>query len=260
MSKKVYLVQVNVTYSSTIAYLPYAAGCLAAYAWNDEEIKKNFELADIICIRHKPEENLEKIVNPAVVGFSCYVWNMEYNLLLARMIKEKHPECLIVFGGHNVPDDTSLLEKHSFIDVLMHSEGEEPFSLMLKAVADGSDFFGIPDISFRNGDSIITTEKKRIYDISEYPSPYTTGMFDPIIEEYPYIRLWLTVTKNKEMTPYQAIQEIGFDAYEKFGVWLFVVSQPSTMRRVKNGYANPLINPINPQINGSQKRNSRASV
>jgi hypothetical protein len=87
--KKVYLVQINVTYSSTIAYLPYAAGCLAAYAWNDEEIKNKFELADILCIRHKPEENLERIKNPSVVGFSCYVWNMEYNLLLARMIKEK---------------------------------------------------------------------------------------------------------------------------------------------------------------------------
>ena len=196
-AKKVYLVQVNVTYSNSIAYLPYAAGCLAAYAWSDEEIKKKFELADILCIRHKPEQNLEKIVNPSVVGFSCYVWNMEYNLLLARMIKEKYPECLIVFGGHNVPDDTSLLEKHSFIDVLMHSEGEEPFSLMLKAVADGSDFSGIPDISFRNGCSIVTTEKKRIYDISEYPSPYTTGMFDPIIEEYPYITFHATLETNR---------------------------------------------------------------
>ncbi|MBQ8016330.1 MAG: cobalamin-dependent protein, partial [Clostridia bacterium] len=117
---KVYFVQVNVTYSDCFSYLPYASGCIAAYAWQDKQVSENYELADIFCIRHKTEEILEKIDNPAVVGFSCYIWNMEYNLQLARMVKEKFPDCLIVFGGHNVPDDTSLLEKHPFIDVLMH--------------------------------------------------------------------------------------------------------------------------------------------
>ena len=165
-SNKVYFIQVNVTYSDYIAYLPYAAGCIAAYAWNDSEIKESYELADILYMRLKVEESLEKIKNPAVVAFSCYIWNMEYNLLLARLVKEKYPECLIVFGGHNVPDDTSLLEKHPFIDVLMHSEGEEPFTLLLKALKSGASFNEVPDISFRENGEPVMTEKKRIYDIT----------------------------------------------------------------------------------------------
>lgn len=196
-SNKVYLVQVNVTYSDYIAYLPYAAGCIAAYAWNDEEIKESFELSDILYMRLTVEESLKKIENPAVVGFSCYIWNMEYNLLLAKMVKEKYPDCLIVFGGHNVPDNTSLLEKHSFIDVLMHSEGEEPFAMLLKAIKNSTSFSDIPDISYKSDDSIITTEKKRVYDITNYPSPYSAGLFDRMLEEYPSIGFHATLETNR---------------------------------------------------------------
>ncbi len=195
-SKKVYLVQINVTYSKAIAYLPYAAGCLAAYAWNDDEIKQKYELADILCIRHTLEESLAMIEAPSVVGFSCYVWNMEYNLRLAEMIKKKYPECLVVFGGHNVPDDTSLLEKYSFIDVLIHSEGEEPFAGVLKA-NDCGDFSAIPDISFRKDGGFVTTEKKRIYDITDYPSPYAAKIFDRVIEKYPDITFHATLETNR---------------------------------------------------------------
>ena len=42
MKKNIYLAQVNVTYSDQLAYLPYAAGCIAAYALADSEIRENF--------------------------------------------------------------------------------------------------------------------------------------------------------------------------------------------------------------------------
>ena len=194
--KKVYLAQINVTYDY-IAYLPYAAGCLAAYAWNDKEIAQTYELGDILYMRLKIEESLAKIVDPAVVGFSCYVWNMEYNLRLAAMVKEKYPDCVIVFGGHNVPDDTSLLEKHRFIDVLMHAEGEEPFTMLLKALDKGGDFDAIPDISFRRDGGFVTTDKKRVYDISNYPSPYKAGLFNKICAEYPEMNFHAILETNR---------------------------------------------------------------
>lgn len=196
-SKKVYLVQINVTYSKAIAYLPYAAGCLAAYAWNDNGIKQSYELAEILCVRHKLEESFEKIKDPAVIGFSCYVWNMEYNLRLAKLVKDKYPDCTVVFGGHNVPDDVSLLEKHPFIDVLMHAEGEEPFALLLKALDGKGAIEDIPDISFRRGEELVTTQKKRVYDISDYPSPYTSGVFESVFEKYPDITFHATLETNR---------------------------------------------------------------
>ena len=195
--KKVYFVQVNVTYSDYIAYLPYAAGCIAAYAWNDCEIKESYELSDILYMRLKIEESLQKIVNPSVVAFSCYIWNMEYNLKLAELVKEKYQDCLIVFGGHNVPDNTSLLEKCSFIDVLIHSEGEEPFTDILKKLNKGEELTSVADISFRNGIETVTTGKKRIYDISNYPSPYKAGLFDRMFDEYPTVNFHATLETNR---------------------------------------------------------------
>ncbi len=197
IKKKVYFVQVNVTYSDYIAYLPYAAGCIAAYAWEDKEIKESFELSDLLYMRLKVEESLEKIKDPSVVAFSCYIWNMEYNLKLARMVKEKYPDCLIVFGGHNVPDNTTLLEKHSFIDVLMHAEGEEPFTMLLKQFNGENDFSKVYDISFREKEEIITTEKKKVYDIVDYPSPYKAGLFDRMFKEYPTVNFHATLETNR---------------------------------------------------------------
>lgn len=196
-SNKVYLAQVNVTYSDYIAYLPYAAGCIAAYAWSDKEISEHYELAGILYMRLKLEESLEKITDPAVVGFSCYVWNMEYNLKLAEMIKQRYPNCLIVFGGHNVPNDTTLLEKHSFIDVLMHAEGEEAFCNLLKAFKNSDDFSWVADISYRKDGNIIKTHERKIYDISNYPSPYTAGIFDSMLEEYPKVNFHATLETNR---------------------------------------------------------------
>ena len=46
MKKNIYLAQINVAYSDRLAYIPYAAGCIAAYAWADPEIKENYNWRD----------------------------------------------------------------------------------------------------------------------------------------------------------------------------------------------------------------------
>ena len=52
-----------------------------------------------------PIENvLEKICdkNPAVIGFSCYLWNIDYTLRLSALIKARLPETVIALGGPEV--------------------------------------------------------------------------------------------------------------------------------------------------------------
>ena len=91
MKRNIYLAQINVTYSDRIAYLPYAAGCIAAYAMSDIEFSEKFNIGEILFLRENTDDALKKIENPFIVGFSCYIWNMEYNLTLARKIKAKYP-------------------------------------------------------------------------------------------------------------------------------------------------------------------------
>lgn len=197
MKKNVYLVQANVTYSDFIAYLPYAAGCIMAYALNDKDITEKYDFGDILYRRHTVEEALEQMKAPAIVGFSCYIWNMEYNKALARAVKERYPDCLIVFGGHNIPFDTSLLESEPYIDVLMHGEGERSFAELLKAF-DSGDISGVDGISCRrNGVCVMNPPTDKCLPVDDLPSPYLTGLFDKMLEKDPQIGFQGTLETNR---------------------------------------------------------------
>ncbi len=197
MKKNVYLVQANVTYSDFIAYLPYAAGCIMAYALNDKDITEKYDFGDILYRRHTVQESLEQLKSPSVVGFSCYIWNMEYNKALARAVKERYPDCLIVFGGHNIPFDTSLLDAEPYIDVLMHGEGERGFAELLKAF-DKGDISGVDGISFRrDGTAVMNRPADKCLPVDEFPSPYLTGLFDKMLEKDPQIGFQGTLETNR---------------------------------------------------------------
>ena len=197
MKKNIYLAQINVTYSDSIAYLPYAAGCIAAYAWSDNEIKEKFNLGGILFLRETPDEAVKKIENPFIVGFSCYIWNMEYNLILARKIKEKYPDCIIVFGGHNIPFNTEVLENEPCVDALIHGEGERCFVDFMKAT-EKNDFSALKNVSYRlNGEIIPSTSAEGCLSLDEMPSPYTAGLFDKMMEDYPTINFQATLETNR---------------------------------------------------------------
>ena len=129
MKKNIYLIQADLAYGDSVksVYLPYAAGLLAAYAFRDETVKNNCSLARIVFTREEIAAAVSSFDRPFLAGFSNYVWNFEYNKQFAEKLKENHPECVVVFGGHNVPPGTALLEKYPFVDILIHGEGEEAF-------------------------------------------------------------------------------------------------------------------------------------
>ena len=179
--KKIYLVQVSAGFGGS-NFLPYSVGCLAAYAFSLESIRENYILADIIYERKKLDEALAMTDDPFLVGFSCYVWNFQYNINLAKKIREKYPDAVIVFGGHDVPLDSSMLEEYGFIDYLIHDEGEEPFAAILNLLSGIGRAEDIPNISYRKENGECTTNKIIPAVRVDYPSPYTEGIFDKILE------------------------------------------------------------------------------
>ncbi len=191
--RNLYLVQASNTYvgkNFRAAYLPYAVGLLAAYAFEDETIKSEYAFKRFIFTREKTDEAVQSLEAPAVVGFSNYIWNTQYNLVLAEKIKKAYPECVIIFGGHNVPPDNSFLEKYPFIDYLVHGEGEEAFkALLLEFCKDEKDFSRISNISFRAGENEFVKTETEILCRLDYPSPYLNGWFDSIFEENPDMQL-----------------------------------------------------------------------
>jgi len=181
--KKIYFVQAGMAYGKA-HYLPYATGCIAAYAFRDESIKSSYELADFL-FKHEPVNvSLERIKNPHMVCFSAYVWNFEYNKALAKVVREKYPSCLIVFGGHSIPENTSFLLENDYVDILIHGEGEETFCRLLQALESNSPLETVKNISFRSDSGrCIKTEYICNNKLDDYPSPYLEGLFDKYLEE-----------------------------------------------------------------------------
>lgn len=185
----VYLFQPQ--YSATINgrrqyWLPYSVGCLWSYASQYPDITNNYKLCGLIFRRENLDLLFEKFDKhpPGVCGFSVYAWNEQYCLYIAEAIKQKYPNCVIVFGG---PQTNLSLLNHSFINSIVLAEGEESFTKLLLDNLSGE---GIQQIY----------DKSRLADL-EIPSPYLTGLFDKLIKENPdYV--WSTVIETNRGCPY----------------------------------------------------------
>ena len=183
--KNFYLVQAGCLYGNTY-YLPYAVGMLAAFALDDERVSNSYNLGRIIYSLEDVDEAIDSMESPAFVGFSNSIWNYSYNLVFAEKLKNKYPDCVIQFGGHHVPPDTSLLEKHSFIDILTHGKGEEALRDVLIALDTNSDLADITNISYRSKEGTAIKNKSEKITINNYPSPYLNGIFDDIVSNTEY--------------------------------------------------------------------------
>ncbi len=118
---------------------------------------------------------------PDVLGFSCYVWNIEQVLEICASIHNRLPETRIVLGGPEVsPRARELMRKNDAIDLIAVGEGEITFSEILEHFFNGS--IGLSDIKgivYREGGEIrATAPRPVIQNLDEIPSPFLTGVVD----------------------------------------------------------------------------------
>lgn len=175
--------QYKIFFNNTTQYwLPYSVGCIWAYANQFEWVRENFVLKDLFFAREDIDSLIEKLENPTICGFSCYVWNEQYCLTVAERIKRKFPDCKIVFGGPQITRNT--LDEHRFIDSVILGEGEKNFVKILDSLK-------------HHKDTQRVYLAERITDLSELPSPYTSGVFDKIIENNPNAVWQMTFETNR---------------------------------------------------------------
>lgn len=197
--RNIYFVEAGFSFDESV-YLPYATGTIAAYLKSQPRLSEKYNIAGFIFRREKIQAAVAKTAAPFAVGFSCSIWNMNYNLALAEEIKKAHPGVIIIFGGHSVSPEEKLLERYPFIDYCMFGEGERHFADILLA-EDCGNRMTLTDVSFRDGGNIYYMPQTSPSDISELPSPYLTGVFDDIIASEPETD-FLTVLETNRGCPY----------------------------------------------------------
>lgn len=120
-------------------------------------------------------------LKPRLVGFSCYLWNIEKTLRVCRRLKSIDPGLKIVLGGPEAsPRAREILAGHKAVDAVVRGEGEASFAELAKSLLfAGSGLSRVKGISFRKGRSVIhNPDRPQLRNLSIIPSPYLSGLVD----------------------------------------------------------------------------------
>jgi len=194
---KIQLVQLNRAYGNQY-YIPYSIGSIVAYAQKFKRIIKNFEFKSFIYKRDSVKIIVKQIGKIDILGLSCYMWNWEICLLIAKEVKKHNPNCIIIIGGPNVPKNTNtLFTKYPFLDIACHGEGEITFYNILLEYMKEKNYKDIDNISWlnkTNNQIIKTNQSYKNSNLEDLPSPYTSGVFNNIIKnkKIQWMALWET--------------------------------------------------------------------
>ncbi len=110
-------------------------------------------------------------INPDMVGFSTYIWNIEMTMEICRILKVVLPDIKILLGGPEVSyDSVEVLQKNSFIDYIIYGEGEDSF----RELIESKDLCDIKGLVFRNerNEIVINPPRGLLKNLDNIPSPY----------------------------------------------------------------------------------------
>lgn len=75
-------------------------------------------------------------LEPEVLAFSCYIWNITATLAIATDLKNVLPHVRIVLGGPEVgPRALEVLQQNPAVDYVIEGEGEQALPALLSAIA-----------------------------------------------------------------------------------------------------------------------------
>ena len=168
---KIVLASICASYIHT----PLALYALRSYCsgYEDNIIIKPFNLSQ------KHSQILQGIYKetPNIIGFSCYIWNIDKTAQIAGSIKKILPNALIVFGGPEVYGDYDSYLLSKTTDIVIRGEGEAPFYQLVDQYANNSlDLASINGIAYMYDGKIIKTPPPKPLDLKSLPFPYNNGL------------------------------------------------------------------------------------
>lgn len=134
-------------------------------------------------LEYTTKDNIDNILNdlikanPDVIGFSTYIWNIEFILTLLNKLLDNGSRAVlshskIILGGPEVSYESSHLLKEYPIDYILKGEAEISFNQLLHAINDNTDVSKIPGITYKNKHTIINNPIVEIADLSIIKQPY----------------------------------------------------------------------------------------
>jgi anaerobic magnesium-protoporphyrin IX monomethyl ester cyclase len=108
-----------------------------------------------------------------VIGFSCYIWNIEETIEVIQILKKVQPEVKIVLGGPEVSYDTAYwMARIPEVDFIVVNEGEETFKQLLTELSTTKKYHLVFGLSYRKGGEVIINPPRPKLDLTTLPSPF----------------------------------------------------------------------------------------
>lgn len=163
---KVILSTLNAKYIHT----SLAIRCLKAYSEKDFDIElTEYTIKD-------PVMNIVSDLfqrKPSVIGFSCYIWNIEETIKVIDIVKKVMPEVTIILGGPEVSYDTTYwMERLHHVDFIIMGEGEETLNHLLKEIEGDHKYHLVFGTAYRKNDEVIINPPRPKVELSDLPSPH----------------------------------------------------------------------------------------
>lgn len=161
-----------------------APAILKAYALRDSQIRKHTQIKiKYFSLFHTYQKILREIkeVEPSVIAFSCYIWNINKILKIARLMRASGMNQPIVVGGPEVSAiGGDILKENPAIDIVVRGEGEQTFlELVRHFFFEDKSLNEIPGVIFRDGKQIVANEQRSLIEYLDcIPSPYLNGVVD----------------------------------------------------------------------------------
>lgn len=89
-----------------------------------------------------------------MIGFSCYIWNIEETIKLVGILKQVMPEVKIVLGGPEVSyEPLYWMKREAGVDFVVNGDGEETFHHLLQEIRDEHKYHFVYGAAYRKGKS-----------------------------------------------------------------------------------------------------------
>lgn len=156
----------------------YIHSCLAVHSIK-AYVKHNIKQADISVVEYTINQRLEDVVSdiylkkPDFVGFSCYLWNIEFILKILDEIKILLPDCKIWLGGPEVSfNSQDRLRDYTSVSGIIIGEGEGIVCDLINHYENNVELDDIKGIAYRIDDVIKQNELRDYMDFNEVPFAY----------------------------------------------------------------------------------------
>ncbi len=123
---------------------------------------------------------LKKLLNYLDTGnysvFACTVMpgpQLKQAIPFTKKIREKYPQVKIVWGGYFASNHSNISIHSGYVDYIVYGPGDRAFPMLLNAIENDSPVREIPNLIFKEDNSIVKTKKDELYDQDSLPDlPY----------------------------------------------------------------------------------------